>query len=548
MVWLTGAAGICIFRLYAYLSLRRRIKRWAVPVTDSKILRIYEAAYKGAVLGLTSGDSIKETFSATIVPSFNHRWGWENPNLLYHEGEKPQDDPYNPVRFRPGINNPPQLCLSPDVTSPVTTGIFRPVILLPQKEYSPTELYHIFRHELIHCKRRDVLYKQLFALAQTVHWFNPVVWLLSRTACRDMEIACDDAAIKNWDDGQRKEYAQTILDCVREQIGGKKKELFPSCTTWFSGGAAQLKTRIDCLLDSRNKRWGWVILAFVLLIFLNGLLLFTDFSPSLTELMAEVQGADNKKIWFTYTDDFDLDHKPESFAFVGKNVEDTALCYADEDGVHYLIDKISAADKAPVTVMTDGKNRWVRVESFGGSSTRSYLFYMRNGRPVLDRDLDAMLVTAYESSGETLFTGLKDDFSQHPKISGPGYLYYWYFWDDYTEKFREFGAIPITEEQLLEFDGAAGILSMIEEENGQITEILYRANHIININYGVEEEDEIVTRHTYTLEYDNNSVSILPECSGAYFNDQLTNGGTYQRASIPEIAVYPEEFLPPWTL
>ncbi len=89
---------------------------------------------------------------------------------------------------------------------------------------------------------------------------------------------------------------------------------------------------------------------------------------------------------------------------------------------------------------------------------------------------------------------------------------------------------------------------MIEQENGQITEILYRANHIININYGVEAEEGIISRHTYTLQYDNDSVSILPECSGTYFNDQLTNGGTYQNASIPEIAVYPEEFIPPWTL
>lgn len=548
VLWLAGVVGICCFRLFVYLSLRRKMKRWAVPVTDSNILRVYETAYRGAILGLASADSIKGKFTATIVPIRDQPFRWEEPNLLYHEGEKPQDDPYNPARFHPGIKKLPQLCLSPDVPSPMTSGIFRPVILLPQKEYSPEDLYHILRHELTHWKRRDILYKQLFALAQTIHWFNPVVWLLSRTACQDMEIACDDEAVKNWDDEKRKEYAQTILNCVREQIDWKRKELFPSCTTCFSGGAAQLKTRIDCLFDSRNKRWGWVILAFVLLIFLNGLLMFTTFSPSLAELIAARQGADDQKIWLTYTDDFDRDHNPESFAFVGEDETNTSLYYADETGVQYLTGGVNAADQSPVTVLTDGKNRWVRVESFGGSSTRSYLFYIRGQLLIQDMELDAMLVTTYDSSGETLFTGLKDDFSQPPEIAGHGFLYYWYFWDESAERFREFGAIPITREQLSEFNGAAGILDMIEQENGQITEILYRANHIININYGVEAEEGTISRHTYTLQYDNDSVSILPECSGTYFNDQLTNGGTYQNASIPEIAVYPEEFIPPWTL
>ena len=546
VVWLAGAAGIFVFRFSAYLSLRNRIKRWAAPVTDPKTLEIYETAYKGAVLGLASADSLKGKFSATVVPSFNHRWGWEYPNLLFHEGQRPQDDSYNPIRFHPGIHKLPKLCMSPDISSPMTVGIFCPVILLPQRDYLPKDLYHILRHELIHCKRRDVLYKQLFALVQTVHWFNPVVWLLSRAACRDMEIACDDAAVKNWDEGQRKEYAQTILDCVREQIDGKKKELFPSCTTWFSGGAAQLKTRIDCLFDSTNKRLGWVILAFVLLIFFNGLLVFTTFAPSVETLLLSMErlGNDNN-VWLTYTDDFDHDHNPESFVFVGKEETRTSLYYADETGVRCLLTSVNAAASAPVTVLSDGKSRWVQVESFGGSSSRSYIFYMKDGFPVRDK-LTAMQLTTYHTAWGSDFIGLQNDYSQPPEIGGHGFLYYWYYWDETEERFREYGAIIISKRHLLEFDGAAEILSMIEQENGLVTEIMYRSNHIININYVVpDEENEILTRHTYTLQYDDKAVKILPEFSGTYFNEQLTNGGTYENASLSGIAVYPEKFISP---
>ena len=87
---------------------------------------------------------------------------------------------------------------------------------------------------------------------------------------------------------------------------------------------------------------------------------------------------------------------------------------------------------------------------------------------------------------------------------------------------------------------------MIEQENGLVTEIMYRSNHIININYVVpDEENEILTRHTYTLQYDDKAVKILPEFSGTYFNEQLTNGGTYENASLSGIAVYPEKFISP---
>jgi len=487
-IWLAGIAGISVFRLTAYLSMRRNIKRWSAPITDEKLLKIYEQAYKGVI---------------------------------------------------PKMGKLPRLYLNPSITSPMTAGIFRPVILLPHGDYPPEAFYHILSHELTHYKRRDVLYKQLFALAQTIHWFNPIVWLLSRTACRDMEIACDNAVIQNWDADKRQEYAQTILSCVREQVN--RKELFPSCTTWFSGGAAQLKVRIDCLFDNRQKRQGWVILVLALLIFINGLFVFYSFSPSLETLFLSIPN--NQKIWLTYTDDFDHDHKPESFAFVGEDETNTALYFADENGSFLLLpDNVNATD-SPVNVISNGENQWVRVESFGGSSTRSYVFFMKNGVPVLDESLNAMLVSAYSFQEETTwFLGWQDDFSQPPEIGGHGFLPYWYFWDEKSEAFREFGAIPITQEQLLQFDGAEEILSRIEQENGRITEILYRANRIMHINYNVVEQDGVESRRTYTLQYDSRSVNIILDWSGTYFNEQLPNGGTYKRASIPEIAVYPERF------
>ena len=75
--------------------------------------------------------------------------------------------------------------------SPMVLGFIHPVLVLPAEEYSDEELYFIFKHEFIHYKRHDVCLKLLFVLANAVHWFNTVIWLMQREAVVDMELSCD---------------------------------------------------------------------------------------------------------------------------------------------------------------------------------------------------------------------------------------------------------------------------------------------------------------------------------------------------------------------
>jgi hypothetical protein len=48
------------------------------------------------------------------------------------------------------------------ISSSMLTGFFRPMILLPQKDFETDEQEFIFRHELIHYKRRDLPAKLRF--------------------------------------------------------------------------------------------------------------------------------------------------------------------------------------------------------------------------------------------------------------------------------------------------------------------------------------------------------------------------------------------------
>ena len=108
----------------------------------------------------------------------------------------------------------PNLVQATFVESPALFGLFRPTLLVPREfssNLSETEIRHVFLHELAHLKRRDLLLNWVMAIAQTVHWFNPVVWLVFRRMRLERELACDEMALRVSSEPDPKSYGTTIL-------------------------------------------------------------------------------------------------------------------------------------------------------------------------------------------------------------------------------------------------------------------------------------------------------------------------------------------------
>src|SRR5690606_8191191 len=81
------------------------------------------------------------------------------------------------------LGSPPRLRETALVESPAVFGLFRPCLLLPHgfaERLEPHEIRHVLLHEAAHLKRRDLVVNWLMALAQAIHWFNPLVWLAFR--------------------------------------------------------------------------------------------------------------------------------------------------------------------------------------------------------------------------------------------------------------------------------------------------------------------------------------------------------------------------------
>ncbi|HUS35806.1 MAG TPA: M56 family metallopeptidase, partial [Verrucomicrobiae bacterium] len=98
--------------------------------------------------------------------------------------------------------------------TPALFGFFRPAILLPAdlaQSNDATRLRLVCLHEIAHLHRKDVLINWLMIVAQSLHWFNPLVWLALRRLRADQELLCDEAVMRHLRPEEHHTYGETLL-------------------------------------------------------------------------------------------------------------------------------------------------------------------------------------------------------------------------------------------------------------------------------------------------------------------------------------------------
>lgn len=112
---------------------------------------------------------------------------------------------------RLAIARPIRLLKSAVLDIPVAIGWLRPVVILPLSTLSgltPNELDAILIHELAHISRHDYLVNLLQVAAETVLFYHPAVWWISRRIREEREDCCDDIVIAL--QGDRATYANAL--------------------------------------------------------------------------------------------------------------------------------------------------------------------------------------------------------------------------------------------------------------------------------------------------------------------------------------------------
>ena len=151
----------------------------------------------------------------------------------------------------------PRLCRCAAFRTPLMFGVFRPLITLPEVAYDKETLKNVLRHELLHYRRRDTLYKWFAVAVLSTQWFNPLSYLIRRELNRACELSCDEMLLRDMDRADKLSYGHTLLNMAAAGV-------LPSsvAATTFSTEKRNLKERLEQIMH--YKKSGTRVLAAVL--------------------------------------------------------------------------------------------------------------------------------------------------------------------------------------------------------------------------------------------------------------------------------------------
>ena len=122
-----------------------------------------------------------------------------------------------------GVARPVRLYFSSEVAVPVTLGLERPVILLPEgaRRWNDERRRVVLLHELAHVRRGDWVALLVGQAASAVYWFHPFAWTTRVQMQKDCERACDDLVLAS---GTRASvYAAHLLSIIRSlRLSGQR--------------------------------------------------------------------------------------------------------------------------------------------------------------------------------------------------------------------------------------------------------------------------------------------------------------------------------------
>jgi len=126
------------------------------------------------------------------------------------------------VADRVGVHGAVRFVASYRATVPMVIGWWRPVVLLPASMLSgmpPAYIEAILMHEMAHIRRHDALAGWLQVVAETLLFFHPATWWISRRIRMEREHCCDDRVVQLT--GKRTTYARALtqLETLQPSAG-----------------------------------------------------------------------------------------------------------------------------------------------------------------------------------------------------------------------------------------------------------------------------------------------------------------------------------------
>lgn len=145
-----------------------------------------------------------------------------------------------------------------------TVRTIHPVIICSLPE-DTVEKEMLLEHELVHIKRRDIIWKIMGTFVKMLHWFNPFVYLFLKEFERICEESCDEEVVKEREEKECRKYAFMLVECAvnYEQETGWRMAM---AEKKLSKSGERILERTKMIMNSKSRKNKWSGLASVLAI------------------------------------------------------------------------------------------------------------------------------------------------------------------------------------------------------------------------------------------------------------------------------------------
>ena len=191
-------------------------------------------------------------FFGVLLFSIRAFGGWFVLTRVIRENAKPLSASLHArciaVQRRLGLDPAIRYLESNVIDTPAVMGWLRPVLLLPVSSLvglSAAQLEAVIAHELAHIRRFDLIVNLFQIAAESLFFYHPAVWFVSRLIRNEREHCCDDVAVKLCGDPYEYALALTLMEEWRHA---------PAIALAANGGA--LRARISRVLGLPALRSG----------------------------------------------------------------------------------------------------------------------------------------------------------------------------------------------------------------------------------------------------------------------------------------------------
>lgn len=133
-----------------------------------------------------------------------------------------------------------------EIASPITFGMWRPVILMPTgaDRWSDADLRRALTHEIEHIRRADWMIYLTARATAALYWFHPLAWIAWRQLVLEAEQACDDAVVVG---DERTDYAEQLVALAQQLTATAGPAL-------GMAHRSDLAARVSAVLDDARPR------------------------------------------------------------------------------------------------------------------------------------------------------------------------------------------------------------------------------------------------------------------------------------------------------